>query len=131
MKTYAFRLKPGEDLKEGLENIITARNLRAGIVLSAVGSLKKATLRLADESTEKTYEGKFEITSLIGTLSQDGVHIHILISDAEGKTIGGHLKKGCVIYTTAEVVIGELEGFVFSRKMDPRTGFKELIIEEK
>ncbi|MEH2445742.1 MAG: DUF296 domain-containing protein [Nostoc sp.] len=34
-----------------------------------------------------------------------GVHLHIAISDQEGKTIGGNLDDGCIIYTTTEIVI--------------------------
>ncbi|MBT3451450.1 DUF296 domain-containing protein, partial [archaeon] len=76
----------------------------------------------------KLFKGNFEIVSLIGTLSQDGNHTHISVSDNLGHTIGGHLKKGCIIHTTAEIVIIELKKFNFSREFDHQTGFKELVI---
>ncbi len=50
--------------------------------------------------------GKFEIVSLTGTLAESGSHLHAAISDNIGNIIGGHLKKGSIIYTTAEIVIG-------------------------
>lgn len=129
MKSYALRLKPGQDLKEELVKFTKEKELKAGIILTCVGSLEKAQLRMANEKVSKSFEEKFEIISLVGTLSQDGVHIHICLSDKEGKAIGGHLQSGCIIYTTAEIAIGELENQQFSRVMDEQTGFKELEVK--
>jgi len=53
--------------------------------------------------------------------------MHICISDNEGKTIGGHLDNGCIVYTTAEIV-GASEEFSFIRTIDAQTGYKELEI---
>jgi predicted DNA-binding protein with PD1-like motif len=126
LKTYALRLTPGQDLRRELESFAKARRLRAGIVLTAVGSLTKAALRLADKSEATEFEGKFEIVSLVGTLSPDGVHLHASLSDGEGRTVGGHLVEGCTVYTTVELVVGEIEGVRFAREQDAQTGYKEL-----
>ncbi|MEJ2709485.1 MAG: DNA-binding protein [Anaerolineales bacterium] len=131
MKTYALRLHPGQDLIWELERFCEQRQLRAGLVLTCVGSLRRAALRLANQPTTEIYERKFEIVSLVGTLSPDGPHLHISLSDAQGKTIGGHLQEGCLVNTTAEIVIAELEGKVFLREMDPQTGYEELVISEE
>lgn len=74
-----------------------------------------------------TYEGPFEIVSLVGTLSAGG-HLHISLSDKEGHVIGGHVVGDLIIHTTAEVVIGYCSGFTFSREYDSQTGFKELVV---
>jgi len=66
----------------------------------------------------------------VGTLSQDGSHLHITLSDEEGNCIGGHVKEGCLVYVTAEIVIVELDGVNFSREFDKETGFKELVISK-
>ena len=131
LKTYALRLRPGQDLRRELEGFAKARGLRAGFVLTAVGSLTKAALRLADQPDATAFEGKFEIVSLVGTLSPDGVHLHASLSDKTGRTIGGHLVEGCVIYTTAELVIGEIEGVEFTREQDAETGYKELRVRRR
>jgi predicted DNA-binding protein with PD1-like motif len=128
LKTYALRLRPGQDLRVELERFAKEKGLRAGLILTAVGSLQKASLRLANQSNPTSYEDKFEIVSLVGTLSPDGVHLHLSLSDGTGKTIGGHLVEGCTIYTTAEIVIGELKGLRFTREQDAQTGYKELRI---
>ena len=95
-------------------------------IVSAVGSLREAALRLADQKDATHYAGKYEIVSLSGTFSPDGPHLHIAIADSEGRTIGGHVVEGCIIYTTAEIVIAELTDVRFSREEDPQTGYREL-----
>jgi uncharacterized protein len=67
----------------------------------------------------------------MGTVSVNGSHIHISISDEKGQTIGGHLLEGNVVYTTAEIVIQEEDDLVFTREHDGTTGFKELQIKNK
>jgi predicted DNA-binding protein with PD1-like motif len=131
MKIFALRLKPNQDLKESLKNFVISNNIEAGFILTTVGSLKQATLRFANQNDSKVLQDKFEIVSLVGTLSTHGIHLHISISDKDGKTIGGHLEKGCLIYTTAEIVIGVSENFIFLRKVDENTGYKELEIQPK
>lgn len=128
MKIFALRLKPNMDLKESLRNFVSLNNIKSGFILTTVGSLKQARLRFADQSNSKVFKKKFEIVSLVGTLSTSGIHLHIALSDKEGRTIGGHLDDGCIIYTTAEIVIGESEEFTFIRDIDEQTGFKELKI---
>lgn len=128
MRVFALRLRPGQDLRKQIEAFAKEHQLRAGFIMTTVGSLQRATIRLADQPNATTFDGKFEIVSLVGTLGPDGVHLHISISDNTGKTIGGHLTEGCVIYTTAEIVIGEATGLVFSREKDEQTGYQELRI---
>ncbi|HEV7397005.1 MAG TPA: PPC domain-containing DNA-binding protein, partial [Pyrinomonadaceae bacterium] len=123
MKLFALRLRPGQDLRLEIEKFAKAKGLKAGFIITTVGSLQQAALRLANQSDSSRFEGKFEIVSLVGTLSEEGVHLHISLSDNTGKTIGGHLVEGCVIYTTAEIVIGEARGIVFSRETDQTTGY--------
>ena len=130
MRVLAFRLLPGQDLREEIERKVQKENIKAGCMLTCVGSLTQANLRLANEKT-KLFKESFEIVSLVGTLSQDGCHLHLSIANKEGKTFGGHLKKGCTIYTTAEIILADLKGLEFKRKLDPRVGWKELFIKTK
>jgi len=128
MKTYALRLIKGQDLKREIFHFTKAKNIQAGCILSCVGHLTKATLRMADASIIKEFERDFEIISLEGTLCQNNVHLHISLSDKEGKCIGGHVKDNCLIGVTAEIVIVELDDIKFSREYDEDTGYKELKI---
>lgn len=128
MKVFALRLKPNEDLKQTLKIFALQENIKAGFILTAIGSLKVATIRFANQDISTVLSEKFEILSLNGTIATTGVHLHIAISDKQGKTIGGHLDDGCIIYTTAEIVIGISEEYAFVRTLDQQTGYKELEI---
>lgn len=131
MKYYAFRLKPEQDLKKEIIDFTLKNGINAGVIITCVGSLKCANIRLAEESITKRLEEKFEIVSLVGTLSQEGCHLHISIADSQGKVIGGHLQEESYIYTTAEIVIGEICNLTFTREYSTETGFKELYIRDK
>jgi predicted DNA-binding protein with PD1-like motif len=50
--------------------------------------------------------------------------------DGNGKTIGGHLSEGSLVYTTAEIVVADIAGVAFTREVDPATKFKELVVRE-
>lgn len=128
MKIFAVRLKPNQDLRKSLKEFTVQQDIKAGFILTAIGSLKLATIRFANQNDSTVLNDKFEILSLNGTLATTGIHLHIAISDKQGKTIGGHLDNGCIIYTTAEIVIGESENFTFLRTLDEQTGYQELEI---
>ena len=134
MKTIAARLPEGTDLKVALANMARDVGVEAGIIMSCVGSLSPARLRMAGAAPGKEdvrlYEGHWEIVGATGTISRQDMHVHLAISDSEGQTLGGHLKDGCIVRTTCEVVIGVLDGVEFGRRLDPDTGFNELDIRQ-
>lgn len=131
MEVYALRLGPGQDLRAELQKFIIQNQLEAACILTCVGSLQKTNLRLADQEKHTAFQGKQEIVSLAGTLSVNGSHLHLSVSDSTGRTVGGHLVEGCEVYTTAELVIGILPGFTFTREPDPASGYLELKVNEK
>lgn len=130
MKEHAFRLQKGQDLKLELEKYVKDNKIKAGVIVSGVGCLYQAVIRNAGGKECIKLEKDVEIVSITGTFSIDGCHIHIAVSDEELNTYGGHLKDGCLINTTAEIVILELEEYTFSREMDEKTGYKELVVKK-
>jgi predicted DNA-binding protein with PD1-like motif len=128
MDAFTFRLKPGQDLLDEIERVVAENDIRAGCILSAVGSLTQATLRLANRDTCNTYTGHFEIVSATGTVSTYGSHLHIAISDGDGLTIGGHLVSGCTVYTTAEIVLGVFPHVTYRREPCELSGYDELVV---
>lgn len=123
-----FRLLPGQDLKIDLKNFSDKSGVKSGIIVCLVGSINNAVLRMSN-GDKRVFEGPFEIVSSEGTISQDGVHVHISVSDEMGRVFGGHLLEGCKIYTTAEIGIIESE-IMLKRAFDPETGYKELLLDE-
>ena len=128
MRTYALRLRPGDDLRQQLTAFTKQHNIKAGAIVTCVGSLTTATLRLANQEGPTVYQGHFEIVSLVGTLSTNGSHLHLSVADSTGRTLGGHLLDGNRIYTTAELVIGVLDELDFRRETDPVSTYQELSI---
>jgi predicted DNA-binding protein with PD1-like motif len=131
MKVVPLRLQPGDDLRLALEAWMDAQQELAGCVISAVGSLSLAQLRLAGAAEATAILGELEILSLSGTLSPDGAHLHIAIAGSSGAVIGGHLCAGSLVRTTAELVIGLLPQWQFRRVLDPATGYAELRISPR
>ncbi len=131
MLVHTIRLLPGQDLKAELDKYVQKNQIEAGFILTCVGSLTQANLRLADQDIGSSYQGHFEIVSLVGTLSVNGSHLHTSISDPVGKTTGGHLLEGCTVYTTAEIVIGVLPDTVYRREPEPASGYNELNVYRK
>lgn len=126
---HALRLPPGSDLRAELEAHARSVPLRAAGVVSAVGSLTVARIRLAGATEIRAMKGPWELVSLSGTVGAGGAHLHAVVSDAEGRCIGGHVCVGSIVHTTAELVLLELPGIRFERTLDPRTGYAELDIK--
>lgn len=99
MRIHPLRLRPGQDLRDSLECYARVRDVRAGVVLSAVGSLCDPSLRFAGNSEATPLAGNFEIVSLVGTLSRAGAHLHMAIADRTEKVLGGHVVRGCAVHT--------------------------------
>ena len=56
LSCFALRLKPGQEIRECLINYAKDNNLEAPFVLSCVGSVTNATLRLANASRDTPQE---------------------------------------------------------------------------
>ncbi|OQV18477.1 putative Bifunctional protein GlmU [Hypsibius exemplaris] len=135
MESHILRLHPGQEIKSTLEQYVKENDLKAAFIITAVGSVTKATLRFAHDfktgiNEIRTFHRHLEILSLVGTLN-DGSHLHISLSDKEGRfgnVIGGHVMGDLIVFTTCEVVIGNTVGLTVHRPFDKATGFPELAV---
>ncbi|MCF0112127.1 MAG: DNA-binding protein [Erysipelotrichaceae bacterium] len=128
MKEHVFRLTEGTDLKTGIREYCQTNRITSACVICCVGCLTQISLRMAGGEVYFQDNNDREIVSLTGTVSENGVHFHISASDVTGTTVGGHLKEGCIVGTTAEIVLAELESVTLTRQFDEKTGYKELVI---
>jgi predicted DNA-binding protein with PD1-like motif len=135
MKTFPIRLTPGQDLRTSLQAAVQSQNCRAAFVLSGIGSLSTAGLRFAGAEQPERLTGYLEILSLSGTVACDGAksssHLHMALSTATGQVLGGHVAAGCIVRTTAEVLLALLPEWEFAREWDAQTGFDELVVRER
>jgi predicted DNA-binding protein with PD1-like motif len=131
MKTLPLRLNPGDDLRAALDAALAALGAEAAFVVSGIGSLREARLRFAGRDTAHAVLGDLEILTLSGTLGAGGSHLHASIADADGRVLGGHVAPGCIVRTTAEILLAVLDGMRFTREPDAATGHAELAIRPR
>lgn len=128
MKTHVFRLRRGSDLLKALQEYARTRRIAAGTVVSGVGCVTRARVRDASGVTVRELNEPLEMVSLMGTLSAARTHLHIALAREDLTVLGGHLMEGCIVNTTAEVVLLELDGVRFGAEWDGETGYDELAI---
>ncbi len=128
LRTLPIRLRPGDDLRRELETLLVRHGATAAFVLAGIGSLRTASVRLAGRPEATTIEGDTEVLTLSGSLAPGASHLHVAVADARGQVVGGHAGYGCIVRTTAEVLLALLPAWHFSRDPDPATGWDELSI---
>ncbi len=127
-KIILTRLRPGGDLLEEIAGLARREGIRFGTV-SAIGAVRRARIGYYDQKEwvyrERDLAEPLEICSCLGNVSLKDklpfVHAHVLLADGEGRTFGGHLCPGTVIFA-AECRIEELPGPPPERAYDRETG---------
>jgi predicted DNA-binding protein with PD1-like motif/glutaredoxin len=108
MRVLPIHLPAGTDVRRALEDL--ARQEQAsGFVLSVVGNLKSAAFACPGQDGPTTLSGELEIITLQGTLSPQGVHLHLSFSDGQCQVWGGHLEHGSLILKGADLLVGFLK----------------------
>lgn len=131
MRTICRRLRRGDDLLGSIEKIAKEEQLGLAVVLSGVGCVSRGRVRDASGVTMRSIDEPCEIVSLNGTVSDKRCHLHIALSKEDLTTVGGHLVEGCIINTTCELVLLELEGWGCSVEQDKETGYDEIVFERE
>ncbi|MCX7591624.1 MAG: DNA-binding protein [Kiritimatiellae bacterium] len=124
------RLTYGCDLLDELTQICEKEQVRLGR-LEAIGAVQSARLGFYDQADHKyafvTLNQPLEVVSLLGNVSiKDGkpfVHAHILLADQSGRSYGGHLAPGTIIFA-GEFVLMEFAGPDMIRTPDQQTGLQ-------
>jgi predicted DNA-binding protein with PD1-like motif len=99
--TYLIRLEPGDDIVGFLGRFCHDHAITNASV-TGIGSIESPTLAHYSIHTKKfqevSFDGVFEITSLIGTVAYyeaaPAVHLHVTIADSDMHCFGGHLRQG-------------------------------------
>ncbi|AXA90016.1 PPC domain-containing DNA-binding protein [Massilia sp. YMA4] len=128
MQVEPLRLAPGADLRHAIEQLLRDQAVQAAFVLQGIGSLSVAQLRFAGSPRPSALLGDLEILTLAGSVGPDGAHLHMSVADAEGRVSGGHVAPGCIVRTTAELLLAVLPDHAFRREHDAATGYPELVI---
>ncbi|MBX3635895.1 MAG: DNA-binding protein [Rubrivivax sp.] len=131
MPLLPLRLHPGDDLRRALEAAVAAQGVQAAFVLSGIGSLRPACLRLAGAGQTVELAGDTELLTLAGSIGPGVSHLHLSVADAAGRVTAGHAAYGCTVRTTAELLLALLPGWAFTRETDAQTGWAELVVRRK
>lgn len=126
-RSFVFSIAKGEDLLQALQYFCHHNQIKCGTI-SAIGAVSKATFGIYDQKNKKyskiVLEKELEILSISGNISlfddKPMLHSHIIFSDAQGQSYGGHLMAGTIVYS-CEVFIQELTGAPKVRKIDKNT----------
>jgi len=127
-RAISGKLPFGEDILESLKKVSKSENIRVANI-HILGAVKNATIGFYNQSMKEYTSLKFyepmEIVSSLGNVSIKSddifIHLHVTLSDKEGKALGGHLMSPTEIFA-CEFTIQELEGDDLVRKFDERTG---------
>jgi hypothetical protein len=130
MEILPVRFNPGDDLRRSVEAFAQGSDGLSAFLISGIGSLVDARLRFAGEAEETIITGPLEIISVAGSVSPDGAHLHMSVSDSAGRVSGGHVAYGNIVRTTVEAVLVLLPAWTLTREFDAATGFKELFIRK-
>ncbi len=137
-RVIAVRLLPGTDFMRGLARACEEQKMNNGIILSAIGSLKKTVFLDPVERPDMkagygygeplTADGPIELLAATGFVchADDGkvlLHVHATMCLEDGKAFGGHLTdEGNEVLLTADIVLMEIDGVDMARKMDDEVG---------
>ena len=130
--TDRFRVQPNKELSGAVREYCDEHSITSGVIIGIIGSLLNAKIsylmRLPGIYETEWYQGPLEIVSAQGSVALKGggviVHVHIQLSNRL-ECFGGHLTEA-IVFSTAEVVIGELD-FQLNRYTDDYTGLNELV----
>ncbi len=107
MHAVPLHLEAGSDVRRSLEQL-AVEHQAGGFVLSVVGNLSQAAFACPGKTAPTVLQGELEIITLQGTLSPEGVHLHLSFSDAECQVWGGHLEHGTLVLRGADLLVGLL-----------------------
>ena len=125
---HVLRPPFGSDLLKELENFVRTEHINLAW-LSGVGAVTQAALRYYDQVKKDwidiTLNKRLEVVSLLGNVSllngEPIVHVHLTLSDEEGRCYGGHLAANTLVFNM-EVLLTTLSGPAVTRKLDADTG---------
>ncbi len=121
------RMEVGEDLLEALTKICKENGIRNGVIITGFGSVSRAVV--SGTATDKFPPDDFyridrsegvEILAISGVVADYHVHAHVSLC-TPSESFGGHLEKGNIIFSLAEVVLARLDHLRLKRMRDPVT----------
>jgi len=134
-KTYALVFDKGDEVVDGLQKFARQHNLDAAS-FTGIGAFSSATLGYFDRKrmdyTKIPIDEQVEVLTLAGNITfdtdkrQPKIHAHVIVGQADGSTLGGHVLEAHV-WPTLELVLVEAPTYL-RRASDPETGLALIVL---
>jgi len=129
-------LGPGEHLLESILKAIQEHDIRNGVVVSGIGTLKICRMHyithtdFPPEDAIFTLEQPLELLSVSGVIADGEPHLHGVVSHVDQEARGGHIEPGCEVAYLAEIAIHKFNELTMTRHFDPARRVKLLGLKE-
>lgn len=113
-----IRLDEDDKVVESMEKICLKEGMTSGVILSAVGALKRGTL-IFRRGCQKEFQEHLEIIgngNISGSEGKPKIHLHIAGGN-DKVSVAGHLVEG-VVTVFCEIIIQDLSGFTMERRLN-------------
>jgi uncharacterized protein len=121
---FVIRLQKGEKVLETINSFLEEKQIRGGFI-QGIGAVSSAEVGYYEMEKKQylweSYNEDMEVISLMGSITELGPHLHIVLSDKQFKLHGGHLKEATVA-ATLEIFLTEMKKI--RRKEDTNSGLK-------
>ena len=107
IEVTTISIKPGEMLLETIKEALKERNIKNGVVVSGIGSLKSCPLHHV-ANPDLPPSNRFTLSSISGIIADGEPHLHVVVSYADEEneeTYSGHLGNDSEVLLLAEVAI--------------------------
>jgi len=119
-------LEPGEMLLESIREAIARHDIRNGVVVSGIGTLRTCHMHYI-EHTDFPPKDRFfrlvkplELVSVSGLIADGEPHLHIVVSCGETEVWAGHLEPESEVAYLAEIAILKFNDLAMVRRTDPQ-----------
>ena len=119
-------LEPGEMLLESIREAIARHDIRNGVVVSGIGTLRTCHMHYI-EHTDFPPKDRFfrlvkplELVSTSGLIADGEPHLHIVVSCGETEVWAGHLEPESEVAYLAEIAILKVNDLAMVRRTDPK-----------
>lgn len=125
-------MERGDDFHECVEQAAREKDIRAGAILSGIGTFDVARIHhithtgFPSNDEFVTLEGPVELCSVDGIIADHQPHMHTTMAVRGDELFAGHLEPGCRVLYLAEVVIAKFAGRELERDTHPEHGTPRL-----
>ena len=97
MRSLPLKLAPGSDLRLSLEELARRDGLQRIRSRRCGQPHQVQPFQCPGQAEPTVLQGDLEVITLNGTVSPDGVHLHLSLSDGACQVWGGHLEPGTIV----------------------------------